>query len=105
MDDTVKTNHNFFPVGVSFITLAAKACLASWWEINLKEFPQTMELSTIQFGSFKPAFLHEHGLPNLVTQEEFFLGRFFDKIIVNTASFSEVEEEMDKKDDGDVSFE
>jgi len=47
----------------------------------------------------KPIDPLEHGLLNPVTLEEFFSISFFDKITVNMASSSEVEEEMEKEDD------
>jgi len=46
---------------------------------NRKEFPQTRELLTIQFRNSKHFVLHEHGLPNPITEEEFFLGSLFKK--------------------------
>jgi len=47
----------------------------------------------------EPIDLLEHGLLNHITLEEFFLVGFFDKIMVNLTSCSEVEEERYEEDD------
>ena len=47
----------------------------------------------------EPFVLHEHGLPNPVTQERSFLINSFDKLAVNMTSCSKVEE-VTTEDDG-----
>jgi len=59
---------------------------------------QTNELSITWLASLEPIVLHEHGLPNPVTQEVFFPVRIFNKITVNMTSCSNVGEEADKED-------
>ena len=59
---------------------------------------QTNELSITWLASLEPIVLHEHGLPNLVTQEVFFLISIFDILAVNMTSCSKVGEEADMED-------
>jgi len=59
---------------------------------------RTKGLSLIQFESLEAFVLHEHRLPNSVTQERSFPVNVFDKLAVNITSCFEVEEESDKED-------
>jgi len=61
-------------------------------------FCQTKELSAIQLRSLEPVVLLEHGLLNPITQEGLLPFIFFDKLIVNMTTCSEVEEETDEED-------
>ena len=61
-------------------------------------FCQTKELSAIQLRSLEPVVLLKHGSLNPITQEGFFPVSFFDKLIVNMISCSEVEEEIGEED-------
>ena len=73
-------------------------CRTLWWSENQSKFPAKGKWFTIQFGSLEPIVMHDHRLTNPITQEEFFLVSFFDKVIVNMTSCSTVEEETGEED-------